>query len=275
MNKITGQPYDTVTQQCTWHHNSKKKSAAKLAKMFNFSLCESDTEQNLINAVKQLSDMYLVDRLSPTEIAAKFGIIDQYFGHWMAICLKIPMITQEEAKKYREQTLDGKTIFRDKCKFKFTREQMIKIPGFNLIDTIGMYHPTKNPKGLDRDHIISVEAAWRNGWDPSNISHPANCQLIPHIDNVKKNSACGMEYQDLLDRIENWDNGVILDLDIQISAKQPRTQAHKDHIRKVATENHRRRKLAQAPGIQPGPIVLQTIERSSYSTPANPTKLSA
>ena len=36
------------------------------------------------------------------------------------------------------------------------------------------------------------------------ISHPANCQLLRHNDNASKNRECDIEIEDLIEKIEKW-----------------------------------------------------------------------
>lgn len=66
---------------------------------------------------------------------------------------------------------------------------------FELIKLYGWYSTPgskKNGKinvnGISRDHLYSVTDGWLNNIDPSIIRHPANCQLIRHKDNQRKNS---------------------------------------------------------------------------------------
>jgi len=40
--------------------------------------------------------------------------------------------------------------------------------------------------------------------DPNIISHPANCQLMVHNENISKNRRSDISYEDLLKRIEDF-----------------------------------------------------------------------
>ena len=55
-----------------------------------------------------------------------------------------------------------------------------------LTNTLGVFHPTKNSKGVVRDHMYSRKSGFENGVFPSILRHPANCQIITHSANVKK-----------------------------------------------------------------------------------------
>jgi hypothetical protein len=67
----------------------------------------------------------------------------------------------------------------------------------------------KNPYGLSRDHKVSVNEAKKFNYDPYYISHPLNCQLIPHIENNKKKTKSSMSYKELIKLVDEYDNGVL------------------------------------------------------------------
>lgn len=47
--------------------------------------------------------------------------------------------------------------------------------------------------------MLSVKDGFERGIDPKIISHPANCRLMIHTDNISKNKK---SIKDLLDRIK-------------------------------------------------------------------------
>ncbi len=79
----------------------------------------------------------------------------------------------------------------------------------SLIEDKGWYKPKNrgdNPNGISRDHMVSVSFAFKNGILPYYICHPANCRLMAHSQNNKKNSECSITFEELLKRIDKWDN---------------------------------------------------------------------
>jgi hypothetical protein len=77
-----------------------------------------------------------------------------------------------------------------------------------MIEKYGWYSAKNkgdNPNGVSRDHIISVRWAFDNGVEPKWISHPANCQLLRHNDNVSKGKKKSISLQELINKIEEWD----------------------------------------------------------------------
>lgn len=45
---------------------------------------------------------------------------------------------------------------------------------------------------------------YKNNVDPFIISHPANCRLVRHNDNVSKGSKSLLTLEELIQKIEKW-----------------------------------------------------------------------
>lgn len=99
---------------------------------------------------------------------------------------------------------DAKDIYKDECAFKFNVFDYPNLPGYQILKENGIYNYASNPQGVVRDHIISKEYGWKNNIPANIISHPANCQLISNLDNVRKGTGCDLSYEDLLTRIDDW-----------------------------------------------------------------------
>lgn len=96
-------------------------------------------------------------------------------------------------------------VYYSYCLFRFN---VYKYPDYfdlSLIEKNGWYSPRKNTKGVSRDHIISANYGFINDVDPSIIRHPANCCLMLHLDNTKKNVKCGMTLEELKEKIKIFD----------------------------------------------------------------------
>lgn len=61
-----------------------------------------------------------------------------------------------------------------------------------------------NLSGVSRDHMISIKYGYDNHIDPYLISHPANCKLLIHSENMKKNIKCSLTIDELITRVKNW-----------------------------------------------------------------------
>ena len=61
-----------------------------------------------------------------------------------------------------------------------------------------------NLNGISRDHMISLKEGFRSGISPDLISHPANCQLLQHFINNRKNTNSSLTLEELKERIEKF-----------------------------------------------------------------------
>lgn len=96
-------------------------------------------------------------------------------------------------------------MYRLLCTFKFNLKDYPDEFDFKILNEHGMFHPVKNPKGVSRDHTLSVQFGKDNQIDPRIISHPANCRLILQSENTRKGSNSNITLEELLVKIEEWD----------------------------------------------------------------------
>lgn len=102
----------------------------------------------------------------------------------------------------------GLKRYRQLCEFKFNVYEYPNHFPLDLLKINGWYKAKNNgdnPNGICRDHMISVKYGFINNIDPSIISHPANCKLITHQENVTKNANSSITLSELLERIKNWE----------------------------------------------------------------------
>jgi hypothetical protein len=131
---------------------------------------------------------------SPKSYCSKSCSI-KYAPSWIAI--------REKARKNRSAL----TNYRTDCAFKFNLADYPDEFDFTLIESYGWYKAKNkgdNLNGVSRDHMISVKYGFENGIDPKIISHPANCRLIRHNDNVSKGKKNYISLEELHKRIEEW-----------------------------------------------------------------------
>lgn len=93
------------------------------------------------------------------------------------------------------------------CAFKFSKTLYKYLPGYELLEQYGWYKPIKNNRlGATKDHMVSIYYGWTHNIDPKIISHPANCQIMLLSDNSSKGEKCSITIEQLLKRIEQWEN---------------------------------------------------------------------
>ena len=128
--------------------------------------------------------------------------------------LKKPQISESTRKKLADairarpkKSGTGLRWFRSLCSFKFNVFNYPEEFDLALIEKHGWYSASNrggNSNGVSRDHMLSVRFAFDNGIDPMLVSHPANCKLLRHNDNVSKFSKCSITHEELKARIEKW-----------------------------------------------------------------------
>lgn len=92
--------------------------------------------------------------------------------------------------------------------FKFNLADYPNEFDFSLIEQFGWYKPKNkgdNLNGVSRDHKISVVYGYNNNIDTKIISHPANCQLMKHTENISKHKKNSITIEELLILIQNWE----------------------------------------------------------------------
>ena len=105
------------------------------------------------------------------------------------------------------KSLSEKKRYRYECQFKFSLNEYPGKFDFSLVEKYGWYKASNrgnNPTGVSRDHMISVDYGWKNNILSEIISHPANCQLLPHNENLEKKEKCSITIEELYDRMKNW-----------------------------------------------------------------------
>ena len=115
----------------------------------------------------------------------------------------------ECSRKVRYGNIDKESLkyYRSLCSFRFNLADYPDEFDFSLVERHGWYaakNRGNNLNGVSRDHMVSISYGHKNGIDPSIISHPANCRLLVHNDNVSKREKCSCTLEDLLTRIQEW-----------------------------------------------------------------------
>jgi len=107
------------------------------------------------------------------------------------------------------KNLDDYKIYHPLTDFKFGLKKFEDEFDFTLIEKNGWYKAKNNGdniNGISRDHRFSVKEGFRRLINPLLLSHPANCELILNKHNQSKCDKCSIDINDLLLRIEIFDN---------------------------------------------------------------------
>jgi hypothetical protein len=114
---------------------------------------------------------------------------------------------KDQIKKSRDNRTDL-VNYRADCAFKFSLNDYPNEFDFTLIESYGWYKPKNrgdNLNGVSRDHMVSVVYGFSNNIPSEHLAHPANCRLMRHNDNVSKGAHTSISYEELLERIKEWD----------------------------------------------------------------------
>jgi hypothetical protein len=113
-------------------------------------------------------------------------------------------------KMFKRKDMDEFLIYKAETKFNFGLSNYPDEFDFGLVEEHGWYSPSNSKKpnlnGVSRDHMLSVREGFNNGVDPKLLSHPANCKLMAHTDNISKNKNSSITESELKSRIYNWNN---------------------------------------------------------------------
>lgn len=137
------------------------------------------------------------------------GPYSKIFSNYCKHC-SIGFVTRKKQKycpncksKYSESAKQG-------YKFTFNVYKYPDLFDLSLLETYGWFAPGGrsgrwNPDGISRDHKVSVNEAIRNNYDQYYISHPLNCELMPHRENDKKKHNSSISYDELIKIVNEYD----------------------------------------------------------------------
>jgi hypothetical protein len=98
-------------------------------------------------------------------------------------------------------------FYKPLCVFDFNIKDCVEKFDLTIVNEYGWYSPKNkgnNLGGVSKDHMYSVREGFINGVDPEIIKHPANCKLLLHSENNKKNYNCSITLDELKEKIKNW-----------------------------------------------------------------------
>jgi hypothetical protein len=109
--------------------------------------------------------------------------------------------------KFRHNRLEEYKKYRSECCFKFQLKKYGNNFDFRPIKEYGWYRAKNrgnNLNGISRDHMISIKYGFEHGIPSEIISHPANCQLLRHNENISKGKKSSITLDELKKRIDSW-----------------------------------------------------------------------
>lgn len=123
----------------------------------------------------------------------------------------------KSSKQYCETCRTKSSNLRSHYKFNFNIFDYPELFDVDLLSKVGFYGPGGKSKrwnieGLSRDHKVSVSEAIKNNYLPYYISHPLNCELMPHRLNDKKKGKSSMTYSELVTLVDAFEISKMRDI---------------------------------------------------------------
>lgn len=98
------------------------------------------------------------------------------------------------------------TRYRYLASFRLHPAELRRIAGFNKLVELGWYNKDSNPKGVVKDHRLSVKFGFDNKIDPVILSHPTNCEFLTVAENSRKSYDCSISLLELQKAITEWNS---------------------------------------------------------------------
>lgn len=131
----------------------------------------------------------------------------QFLKHRIEITLPVMVQAAIEKQEYLllpENERCDIVKYRYLASFEITPQNIKRIKGYYLLKDVGIFHPTRNPNGVVKDHRLSVKYGFDNKIDPSIVGHVANCEFLRFGDNGAKSSTCSVSLRFLQEEIKVW-----------------------------------------------------------------------
>lgn len=203
-NKI--QQYNLSPNKCVCCN--KPLPYDKKRNKFCNSSCAATHNNQKINYPKRKKEQ----KITKTKKISKFreSVCGEYTQIYLCTC-KITGIKwySKSAKSIHPTIIETKQQYTYQCRFNFSISQFPEWFSYcsELINTYGWYSAANrknNLTGCSRDHIYSVSEGYKNNIDPKILSHPANCQIMPHTINQTKHSSSNISLEKLLENIDKF-----------------------------------------------------------------------
>ena len=206
-----GKSFKDIAEELNREHGAVSKKLNRLGYKSGYNNNKGETKYSDYdwNLISKKYD----EGLSYSDLLIEFNISTKSLT-WAKENKKINFRTNSEGLKlawkrgkFEESKKRGLDRYRQLCAFKFSLNDFPNEFNFNLIEEYGWYKAKNrgdNPNGVSRDHMYSVKDGFKNDVDPYYISHPANCRLMRHGDNNKKNTSSSITLEELIKRVDSW-----------------------------------------------------------------------
>lgn len=177
------------------------------------------TEESRHKASQSLSNYHKIKNANkpPKEIkkayrrAFKKGPNSKLYYLTCKSCKTLTITKKFNRKRYCDLCISDHSNLRFHYRFRFNVYHFPDLFDLDLLNSVGWYSPRGksgkwNPHGLSRDHKVSVSDAIKYKYDEFYITHPLNCELMPHSKNAKKKHNSSLTFEELKVIVDEYES---------------------------------------------------------------------
>lgn len=206
--------YENNPKYCKNPNCGKKIDYKKRVNDYCNNSCSANvTNRGIDRSNQKISQIAYQNILNANKKKRSVNFIDYSFCRFcqneIDVSKRVKFCSDECRKKHKRKDMDEFKKYKSDAKFNFNLSDYPEEFDFNLIKEYGWYKPSNkgnNLNGISRDHMLSVKEGFDLGVDPIIISHPANCKLMIHSQNISKNKKSTINLEELIDRIQIWED---------------------------------------------------------------------
>ena len=213
-NTMHSKPGPFCSRSCSNSRTHTAESRAKISKKLTGRFSGTAGRKRLATSIakgvntRRANGSYKKNNKKNKKFSNKVGPYCAVYHNKCTVCNKVSL--EKSFRKYCSEHSSLLTNKRAIYKFRFNVYDYPDLFDLKLLSEVGFYAPRGkagkwNPTGLSRDHRVSVDEAIRNNYDPYYITHPLNCELMPHLENNSKNTASSITYTQLITLVDAYD----------------------------------------------------------------------
>lgn len=195
------------------HHKENPMSDKTKEKISKAQIGKTQSIETKEKISKSLKELYKENPEKHSKFnALKPTIVGEFSTLYNCTCKHCNLkMLLPSPKQYCEECKENHSNLRMRFQFNFNVYHYPDLFDLDLLNENGWYAPRGksgkwNPNGLSRDHKVSIAEAIKNNYDSYYITHPMNCELMPHSENQKKHSECSLSYSSLKQLVDEYDN---------------------------------------------------------------------
>lgn len=166
---------------------------------------KADTKAKYIRTKPTKTKPNIVERTYGFDVVGEYSTLCQCMCKVCAVSF-LARGSKQYCNQHRSCAANSRKIY----SFKFNVYHYPDLFDLSLLKERGWYSPNGksgswNPDGLSRDHKISISDAIKHNYSVYYITHPMNCELMPHKDNNNKKGQSSITFAQLKELVDTFD----------------------------------------------------------------------